>query len=183
MILGALLATICIVALVGAIFGATVRRAYMVGGQPLVKRVLIHGMTAAAALLLPYYLFVYRYGHIAPWRYWLVPWLLTVAAGLLPLALSVTAMTLRLLPGAGSARAPGLVVTPALVLILLTFVLGLGGSVFVRGAVWFTLPVEFAIAGLWALTALAIVLLRTRRRPPGAPTDVEHAPGTGRPAR
>ena len=169
MILGALLGIMCVVALVGAIFGATVRRAYMVGGRPLVKRVLIHGMTAAAALLLPYYLFVYRYGRITPWRYWLVPWLLSVALGLLPLALSVTALTLRLLPSEGSARTPSLIVIPALVLVLLTFVLGLGGSVLIKGAIWFTLPVEFAIAGLWALAVIAAGVLLTRHRSADVP--------------
>ena len=169
MILGAFLGISCVVSLVGAVFGTTVRRAYIVGGQPLVKRVLAQGTIAAAALLLPYYLFVYHYGHIAPWRYWVVPWLLTVALGLLPLAFSVTAMTLRLLPSPDSPRTPTLIVTPALVLIILTSVLGLGGSVFVRGAFWFTLPIEFAIAGLWALTVLVVGMLMTRHGSPNAP--------------
>lgn len=162
MILEALLGIIGVVSLVGAGFGATVRRAYVVGGPPLVKRVLVQSTIAAAALLLPYYLFVYQYGRIAPWRYWLVPWLLTVALGLLPLALGVTGMTLRLLPGPDSPRTSALIVVPALVLILLTSVLGLLGSVFVRGAFWFTLPIEFAIAGLWAVTVLVVGMLMTR---------------------
>jgi hypothetical protein len=169
MTLTVLLAFIAIMVISGAAFGAGVRRVYERGGPSQVKLLLIQGTVAAAGVLLPYYLFVYS-GHVSPWRYWVGPWLITITVGLLPVAITIAVATLTLLPSQSSPATSDLAIAPGVLLAVVPVALGFFGSIFVRGAFWFTVPIEVAIAGLWGVTVFAVGLVRTGGRQPDAPT-------------